>query len=87
MEKTVTTPFGQQTIIDFITNKINHMTQIPNDSIDIDKPLIDFGLSSFLAVELNFELKNILGKELPFMLISSGASIREVALEMTAQSY
>lgn len=53
--------------------------EIPVDTIDPQLSLLDFGINSIVAAQINQQIENSLAMELPFELIANGASINTVA--------
>lgn len=71
----------QQQLVDFILQKMSELSHIPTTEINIDEPIMNLGLSSFLIAEVNLAVEEKFGMELPFMAIAEGASIRKLAEE------
>lgn len=66
-------------IQEHIGSLVASVCQIPIEVIDYQESLLDFGINSIVAAQINARVEQSFSMELPFDLIAGGASINDVA--------
>jgi acyl transferase domain-containing protein/acyl-CoA synthetase (AMP-forming)/AMP-acid ligase II/acyl carrier protein len=70
---------SQQEISDFLVEKIAKSYEVNIDSIDINEPLVDYGLDSLEAVNISNDLAKFIGKKVPATLVYDFPTISKIA--------
>ena len=55
---------NKEIIVDWLINKIAHESDVKASEIDIDKPIVDYDISSIVALQILEELQLVIGKKL-----------------------
>ena len=64
---------------EYLRSRLGGVLGVTAEGIDVDRPLIDMGLDSLIAVELRTLLKNDLGVELPVVQLLGGITVAGLA--------
>lgn len=72
-------------IIDWIVGRIAELLEVPDDSVEIEVPFIELGLSSVQAIEISNDLERWLGIELPPTLAYDYPTIEAAAGYISGQ--
>jgi NAD(P)-dependent dehydrogenase (short-subunit alcohol dehydrogenase family)/acyl carrier protein len=62
-----------------VSREVARILRLPPDAVDPDRPLIDVGLDSLMALELRLGLEQRLGIELPQLSLGGNRSVRQLA--------
>ena len=62
-----------------VSREVARILRLPLDAVDPDRPLIDVGLDSLMALELRLGLEQRLGIELPQLSLGGNRSVRQLA--------
>ncbi len=65
-------------ILDILVDELSRILQQTRGSIDVNRPIQEFGVDSLMAVELQTALEGRLGLQLPLMALTGGAALRTV---------
>jgi aryl carrier-like protein len=72
-------PNSQTQIENSLCDQVAIVLKLPVASIDVQKPLIDFGLDSLMTVEFFNRIEKIFGKKLPLATIVEAPTIEKIA--------
>lgn len=67
------------TIARLLAEEIGKILRLPQESIDLTRPLTDIGMDSLMSLELDMEVQRRFGVELPILALGAGSSLMDVA--------
>ncbi|HWS53533.1 MAG TPA: condensation domain-containing protein, partial [Pyrinomonadaceae bacterium] len=74
-------PESREAVESFVVSQLAARLRVPPSSIDVNRPLTEYGLDSLNAVELAHALEKSLGLTLPAASILEGRSVAELAAQ------
>lgn len=70
---------ASEVLRDAVSREVARILRLSPEAIDLDRPLIDVGLDSLMALELRLGLEQRLGVELPMLSLGGNRSVRQLA--------
>ena len=70
---------AEEKLMAYLVEKIAHILQVAEKTVNVQKPMSDLGIDSLMGVELALTLQDGLGEDIPVTSVSEAVSIREVA--------
>jgi acyl carrier protein len=65
-------------VLDVLIEELARILQQPTASIDVNRPIQEFGVDSLMTVELQTALEGRLGIQMPMLALTSGATLRAI---------
>jgi acyl transferase domain-containing protein/NADPH:quinone reductase-like Zn-dependent oxidoreductase/acyl carrier protein len=75
---------AQRRLAEVVREEVARILRLPVEEVDPDRPLIDVGLDSLMALELRLMLEKRTGLELPMLALGGGRSVQELVSRMLA---
>ncbi|MFN3449725.1 MAG: beta-ketoacyl reductase, partial [Roseococcus sp.] len=75
---------AQRRLAEVVREEVARILRLPVEDVDPDRPLIDVGLDSLMALELRLMLEKRTGLELPMLALGGGRSVQELVSRMLA---
>jgi acyl carrier protein len=73
-------------LMSFSIDMVAKLSNAPVEDVDINKPIMDLGLSSLSLSELAFGLSDEFQLEVPFAVVAEGASLTELVDVLVSES-
>jgi NAD(P)-dependent dehydrogenase (short-subunit alcohol dehydrogenase family)/acyl carrier protein len=70
---------ASEALQDAVSREVARILRLSPEAIDPDRPLMDVGLDSLMALELRLGLEQRLGVELPMLALGGNRSVRQLA--------
>jgi acyl carrier protein len=71
-------------VLDTLLEDLSAILRQSPATLDVNRPVLDFGVDSLMAVELRTALEIRLGVQLPLMLLSGATTLRAMAGRLLA---
>ena len=73
-----------ETLLGLVREEVARILRLPPETVDPDRPLIDIGLDSLMALELRLGVEKRTGLEMPMTMIGGTRSVRDLVARMNA---
>lgn len=67
-----------EALLTLVRDEVARILRLPDDTVELDRPLIDIGLDSLMALELRLGVEKRTGMELPLTTMGGNRSIRDL---------
>jgi len=72
------------TLGNLIREEVARILRLPPEAVETDRPLIDLGLDSLMALELRLAIEKRTGLDIPFTAMAGGRSVRDLVERVLA---
>jgi NADPH:quinone reductase-like Zn-dependent oxidoreductase/acyl carrier protein len=73
-----------EVLLGLIRDEVARILRLPADAVEVDRPLMDLGLDSLMALELRLGLEKRTGQEMAMTMMTGGLSVRSLAGRIAA---
>jgi len=73
---------ASEALTSLMREEVGRILRLPPEAVEMDRPLIDLGLDSLMALELRLGIERRTGVELPMTTMLGGRSVRDLADRM-----
>jgi len=81
---TMTPDVAAETLARLIREEVARILRLPPEAVETDRPLIDLGLDSLMALELRLAIEKRTGLDMPLTAMAGGRSLRDLVERVLA---
>jgi len=75
---------ASEVLLGLIRDEVARILRLPADAVEVDRPLMDLGLDSLMALELRLGVEKRTGREMAMTMMTGGLSVRDLAGRIAA---